>query len=69
MRALFGFLHALHEGLWALFHNGRKLDVEPYKFVLSPEPPPRHKSVAPGERIYSEGHAVLRLMMPDEVAK
>jgi hypothetical protein len=69
MKALFGFLHALYEGLWALFHNGRKLDLEPYKFLLSTDPVPPHKSVAPGERIYSEGHAVLRLMMPDEIAK
>jgi hypothetical protein len=26
MKALFGFLHALHEALWELFNNGRKPD-------------------------------------------
>jgi hypothetical protein len=69
MKTLFGFLHSLHETLWELFNNGRKLDVKPHKFVLSTNPVPRYKSVAPGERIYSEGHAVLSLMTPPEVAK
>jgi hypothetical protein len=35
MKALFGFLHALHEALWELFNNGRKPDLKPYEFVLS----------------------------------
>jgi len=32
MKALFGFLHALHEALWEAFNNGRKPDVKPYKY-------------------------------------
>jgi hypothetical protein len=66
MKALFGFLHALHEALWEVFNNGRKPTVKPYKFVLSTDPVPRHKPLgAPGERIFREGHAVLGLMVPD----
>jgi len=68
MKALFGFLHALHEALWELFNNGRKPDLKPYEFVLSPDPVPRHKPLgAPGERVFREGHAVLGLMMPKDV--
>jgi hypothetical protein len=64
MKSLFGFLHALHVALWEAFHNGRRPDVKPYQFVLSSEPPPPHKSLAPGERIYREGHAVFQAMLP-----
>jgi hypothetical protein len=64
MKSLFGFLHALNLALWEAFHNGRKPDVKPYKFVLSSEPPPRYKSLAPGELVYREGHAVLLAMLP-----
>jgi hypothetical protein len=68
MKALFGFLHALHEALWELFNNGRKPDLKPYEFVLSPDPLPLHKPLgAPGERVFREGHAVLGLMMPKDV--
>jgi hypothetical protein len=66
MKALFGFLHAVHVALWEAFNNGRKPEVKPYKFVLSRDPVPRHKPLgAPGERIFREGHAVLGMMMPD----
>lgn len=63
MKSLFGFLHALYGALCEAFHNGRKPDVTPYQFILSSEPPPRHIALAPGERIFREGHAVLRSML------
>jgi hypothetical protein len=65
MKSLFGFLHSLHGALWEAFHNGRRPDVIPYQFVLSPDPAPRYKSLAPGERIFREGHAVLGSMRRD----
>lgn len=64
MKSLFGFLHSVHEGLWEAFHNGRRPDVKPFQFTLPSEPPPRYKSLAPGERTFREGYAVLRSMLP-----
>jgi hypothetical protein len=63
MKGIFGFLHGLHDAMWELLFNGRRPDVKPFKFVLPPDPP-ADRSLAPGERIFHDGHMVLRKMLP-----
>jgi hypothetical protein len=58
MKALFGFLHALHETLWQLFQNGRKLGLNARAFVLPPTPMPGEQML-PGEKVFREGQRVL----------
>jgi hypothetical protein len=65
MKAIFGFLHALHEALWEAFNNGRKSDVRPYQFILPPEPAVPGESLSPGEQVFREDQAVLFFMKPD----
>jgi HEPN superfamily AbiU2-like protein len=67
MKALFGFLHALHKALWEVFNNGLKPVVRPHVFVLSPEPAAQWQTLPAGERVFREAHAVLRLMVTEDV--
>lgn len=58
MKALFGFLHALHEALWQLFQNGRKLGLNARAFVLPPTSM-AGAQMLPGEKVFREGQRVL----------
>ncbi len=50
MKALFGFLHALHEAMWQLFHNGRKPVLSPSALTVE---------MWAGGKIFREGERVL----------
>ncbi|MGC0391118.1 hypothetical protein [Bradyrhizobium sp. USDA 241] len=64
VKELFGFLAGLYHALDQLYLNGRRPVVEVRKFVLSPNS--RSSSMSPGERVFAEGHEVLRMVtMPD----
>jgi hypothetical protein len=63
MKDIFGFLHALYVALDGLLLNGHKPDVKPYKFRLPPDGSSPGR-MAPGERVYREGHAMLKQMLP-----
>lgn len=58
MKALFGFLHALHEALWQLIQNGRKLGLNARAFVLPPTSM-AGAQMLPGEKVFREGQRVL----------
>ena len=58
MKAAFGFLHALYETLWQLFHNGRKLGLNARAFVLPPGSM-AGAQMLPGEKVFREGQRVL----------
>jgi hypothetical protein len=60
MKSLFGFLHVLYDTLWEAYFNGRKPDLTITEFVLPPAAPRPAGSMKPGERVFSEGHNVLR---------
>jgi hypothetical protein len=65
MKRMFGFLHALHEGLVELYLNGRNpLPLPDVTFVLPPNPKPR-RSYHPGEKAYREAQAALLSMLPE----
>jgi hypothetical protein len=54
MKALFAFLHALHEALWELLFNGREPTLKIGDFVLPPAPKISGQSQNPGEEIAHE---------------
>jgi hypothetical protein len=61
MKSLFGFLHVLYESLWEAYFNGRKPDLTIPDFVLPPAPQRLGDgSMKAGERVFREGHAVLK---------
>jgi hypothetical protein len=61
--AMFGFLHALHEGLCELYLNGRNpLPLPNITFVLPPTPKPDRR-YHPGEKAYREAQQVLLSMV------
>jgi hypothetical protein len=64
LKALFAFLSALHSALWELFHNGRQPSLNVRDFVLPPDSAVVGREMLPGERVYREGHAVLKSMLP-----
>lgn len=58
MKALFGFFHALHEALWQLLQNGRKLGLNARAFVL-PLTSMAGAQMLPGKKVFREGQHVL----------
>jgi len=64
VKQLFGFLAGFYQALDQLFINGRQPVVRVRTFTL---PPNRGtSSMSSGERVYVEGHEVLRMVtMPD----
>jgi hypothetical protein len=66
MKRMFGFLHALHEGLRELHLNGRNpLPLPEIVFVLPPDPKPQ-RQYHPGEKAFREAQAGLLSMLPEE---
>jgi hypothetical protein len=66
MKRMFGFLHALHEGLRELHLNGRNpLPLPEIVFVLPPDPKPQ-RQYHPGEKAFREAQAALLSMLPEE---
>jgi|SRR5712664_1799965 len=64
VKELLGFLAGLYSALDQLFLNGRKPDISVKTFTL---PPKRDFSNwSPGERVFSEGHEVLRMVSPPD---
>lgn len=62
IKDLLGFLAGLHSALDQLYLNGQQPIVHVRKFTL----PPKTSSLSPGERVYAEGHEVLRMVsLPD----
>jgi hypothetical protein len=54
MKRMFGFLHALHEGLVELYLNGRNpLPLPDIIFVRPPNPKPQ-RQYHPGEKAFRE---------------
>jgi hypothetical protein len=64
LKDLFGFLAGLYQALDQLFLNGREPVVHIRKFTLPPRPGTSRMS--PGERVYAEGQAVLRMVAPPD---
>jgi hypothetical protein len=66
MKRMFGFLHALYEGLRELHLNGRNpLPLPEIVFVLPPDPKPQ-RQYHPGEKAFREAQAGLLSMLPEE---
>ena len=64
LKELLGFLSGLYTALDQLFLNGRRPIVTVRKFNLPPSG--RWNALSPGERVYAEGHEVLRMVsVPD----
>lgn len=64
MKRMFGFLHALHEGLVELYLNGRNpLPLLDVTFVLPPDPKPQRQYL-PAEKAYREAQAALLSLLP-----
>jgi hypothetical protein len=64
LKNLFGFLAGLYEALDGLHLNGRQPIVNVRQFILPPKA--RRSSMSPGERVYLEGHEVLKMVtLPD----
>ena len=63
LKNLFGFLAGLYEALDGLHLNGRKPIVKERQFKLPP--PTKAGRMSPGERVYLEGHEVLKMVRPD----
>jgi hypothetical protein len=64
LKNLFGFLAGLYEVLDGLHLNGRQPIVNVRQFTLPPKA--RRSSMSPGERVYLEGHEVLKMVtLPD----
>jgi hypothetical protein len=57
MKALFAFLHALHDALWELLFNGRKPQLRIEQFILPPAPAIVGQILKPGEIIAQEVRA------------
>jgi hypothetical protein len=66
MKRMFGFFHALHEGLAELYLNGRNpLPLPNVVFMLPPNPRPQ-RQCHPGEKAYREAQAALLSLLPEE---
>jgi AbiU2 len=64
MKRMFGFLHALHEGLVELYLNGRNpLPLPDIIFVLPPNPKPQ-RQYHPGEKAFRQAQDALLMMLP-----
>lgn len=64
VKQLFGFLAGVYQALDQLYINGRRPVVQVRTFELPPNS--RASSMSPGERVFAEGHEVLRMVtMPD----
>lgn len=63
VKELLGFLAGLYSALDQLFLNGRKPDISVKTFTL---PPKQGSTWLPGERVFSEGHEVLRMISPPD---
>jgi hypothetical protein len=64
VKEMLGFLAGLHQALDQLFLNGREPVVQSREFVLPPKP--GVFSMSPGERVFAEGHEVLRMVTPPD---
>jgi hypothetical protein len=65
MKRMFGFLHALHEGLVELYLNGRNPQPLPsIDWVLPPTPKPQ-RPYHPGEKAYREAQSALLMLLPE----
>jgi hypothetical protein len=62
IKEIFGFLAGLYQALDQLFLNGLEPVVHIRKFTL----PPKSWTMSPGERVYAEGHEVLRMVTPPD---
>jgi hypothetical protein len=60
VKQLFGFLAGLYQALDQLYINGRRPVVQVRTFELLPNS--RASSMSPGERVFAEGHEVLRMV-------
>lgn len=67
LKELFGFLAGLYEALDGLYLNGRQPIVNIRQFTLPPKV--RWSSMSPGERVYAEGHEVLKMVTPPDPAE
>lgn len=63
IKEMFGFLAGLYQALDQLFLNGREPVVRIRKFIL---PPNGMAAMSTGERVYAEGHEVLRMVTPPD---
>jgi hypothetical protein len=61
VKELLGLLASLYRALDQLFLNGRKPDISIETFTL---PPKQGSAWSPSERVFFEGHAVLRMVSP-----
>jgi hypothetical protein len=48
------FLHALHDALWELLHNGRRPELRLPEFELPPTPAEPGRNRTPGEKVARE---------------
>jgi hypothetical protein len=51
LKAIFGFLHALHDALSELLHNGRRPELRLPDFELPPTPAEPGRNRTPGEKV------------------
>ncbi len=61
IKELLGFLAGFYEALWQLYFNGQEPVVNIRVFAL---PPKDRFSMSPGERVFLEGHEVLKMVAP-----
>ena len=54
LKAIFGFLHALHGALWELLHNGRRPELRLPDFELPPTAAEPGRNRTPGEKVARE---------------
>jgi hypothetical protein len=64
VKEMLRYLAGLHQALDQLFLNGRKPVVQIREFVLPPKS--GMSRMSPGERVYAEGHEVLRMVTPPD---
>jgi hypothetical protein len=69
MKALFGFLHALHDSLWELLFNGRRPVLRVADFVLPPAPVIPGQRLKPGETVAHEVRAFFKTLGPDSAGR
>jgi hypothetical protein len=63
LKAIFGFLHALHEALWELLHNGRCPILRLPDFELRPIPATPGRNQTPGEIVAREAAEFFAVFM------
>ena len=63
LKAIFGFLHALHEAFWELLHNGRRPILCLPDFELPPMPATCGRNQTPGEMVAREAAKFFAALM------